>query len=99
MRQHRKLHNQFAHRSATKLNDLFKILGLKAVAPKNLHRFEYIFLVCELCQKIRGGSQRYSVTLRAENIRFNETVYIDFMYIERASEPHIIYDATLFNVA
>ena len=82
MEQLRKLHKQVAHPSATKLYDLLKIAGTKAVIPKTLENLEYLVSTCEPCRKIRTAPKRYLATLEAENTRFNAKVNINFMYIE-----------------
>ena len=42
MTQLQKLHKKFAHPSATKLYDLLKAAGTKALTPKTLEKLEYL---------------------------------------------------------
>ena len=85
MKHLRKLHKQFAHTPATKLYDLLKTSGAKAVTLKTPEKLEYLVSICEPCQKIKTAPKRYYATMGAKNTRFNAKVYIDFIYIEGAS--------------
>ena len=52
MAQLQKLHKKFAQPSATKLYDLLKSAGTKAVATKTPEKIEYLVSTFEPCQKI-----------------------------------------------
>ena len=58
MAQLRKLHEQFAHPSTTKLYDLLRTAGKKAIAPKTLDRLEYLVPACKPYQQIRTAPKR-----------------------------------------
>ena len=47
MAQLRNCHEQFALKSATKLYDLLKTAGTKAIASKTLENLEYLVLTCD----------------------------------------------------
>ena len=54
----RKLHKQFVHPSATKLYNLLKAAGTKALILKTIEKLKHLLSTCEPYQRIRNAPKR-----------------------------------------
>ena len=54
---------------------------------------------CDPCQRIQKAPTRFSVTFGAENVRFNERLLMDIMYIDGKPLLHIVDEGTNFSAA
>ena len=76
-----KVHRQFAHASAESLFKLLKTADKDKLIPETYQNLQEITRRCDPCQRIANAPLRSLVSLGFENLRFNETVFIDVMYI------------------
>ena len=51
------------------------------------------------CQKIRRGPNRFRVMLGAENVKLNECIMMDILYIGYLPVLHIVDEQTKFSAA
>ena len=94
-----KIHRQFFHPSPTKLFDLLKIARPEYATPETLQIFKEISSRCDPCQRIQPAPVRFRVSFGTENVRFNERIMMDIMYIDRKPVLHIVDEATKFSAA
>ena len=94
-----KLHRQFFHPSAEKLYNLLNRSRPEETTPKTLEILKDISKRCDPCQKIRRVPTRFRVTLGSENVRFNERIMMDIMYIGHSPVLHIGDEETKFSAA
>lgn len=94
-----KLHRQFVHPSADKLFKLLRKTKPEETTPETLKILEDITRRCDPCQRIQPAPVRFRVSLGAEEIRFNEELLMDIMYIGSDPVLHIVDSATRFSAA
>eukprot|EP00171_Calliarthron_tuberculosum_P000237 IDg237t1 len=87
-----KLHRQFGHPSANKLYQLLKRANPAESFPDVLRELEEISKQCDPCQRIQHAPKRFRVSFGAEDVRFNERLFIDIMYLDGKPVLHIIDD-------
>ena len=95
----RKLHKLFAHPRVTKLHDLLRTSTLQAITSKTLQLLQYILSTCKLCRKSVKAPKHYLVIMETDNMRFNEKVYIEIIYIKGTSVLRMEDDAKQFSEA
>ena len=94
-----KVHRKFAHASAESLFKLLKTADKDKLTPETYQTLQEITRRCDTCQRIANTPLRFRISLGSENLRFNETVFIDVMYIENRPVLHIVDSATHFSAA
>ncbi len=94
-----KLHLQFKHPSATSLFNLLRRAHPDNLSSDTLSIVEDIGQRCVPCQKIQKAANRFILSFGAENVRFNERVLTDNMYIYRKPILHIVDEGTKFSAA
>lgn len=94
-----KLHRQFCHPSADKLYRLLKRGRPNDTTPETLKILEDISKRCDPCQRIQPAPTRFRVTLGAEDVKFNEEILMDIMYIDNRPILHIVDASTHFSAA
>ena len=77
-----RLHRQFFHPSADKLYKLLKRSRPDETTPETKKILEDLTKRCDPCQRIHRGPTRFRVSLGTEEIRFNERVIMDIMYLD-----------------
>ena len=93
------LHKQFFHPSATKLYNLLKKARPEEVTPETLSILEDISKRCDPCQRITNAPNRFRVTLGAENVKLNERLQLDVMFLDGKPVLHIVDEGTKFSAA
>ena len=94
-----KLHKKFAHPSAQKLCNLLKSSRPEDATPETLRILEGLAKRCDPCQRIQNAPNRFCVSFGVENVRFNERLLIDIMYLEGKAVLHIVDEGTRFSAA
>lgn len=94
-----KLHRQFFHPSSSKLFNLIKRVSPNDATPETRAILEDLTKRRDPCQRIQHAPHRFRVTIGAENVRFNERIMMDIMYIGNAPILHIVDEATRFSAA
>ena len=94
-----KLHRHFAHPSAEKLYKLLRKARPEDTNQETLKTLEDLVKRCGPCQRIQSAPNRFRVLLGAEELRFNEEIYMDIMYIENNPVLHFVDAATNFSAA
>lgn len=94
-----KLHRQFFHPSASKLYNLLKKARPDEVDLETLETLQDISKRCDPCQRIKPAATRFRVSFGAEDVRFNERLLIDLMFIGTKPILHIVDEATRFSAA
>ena len=94
-----KVHRQFAHASAESLFKLLNTADKDKLTPETYHNLQEITRRCDPCQRIANSPLRFRVSLGSENLCFNETVFIDVMYIENRPVLHNVDSATHFSAS
>ena len=92
-----KLHRQFVHPSADKLYKLLKKARPKETDPNTLEILEDLTRRCDACQRVQTAPVRFRVSIGAEDLQFNEEIYMDIMYIDHKPILHIVDAATRFS--
>ena len=67
--------------------------------PETRRILEDITRRCDACQRINGAPQRFRVTMGSDNIKFNERVQMDIMYLDGKPVLHVIDEGTRLNSA
>ena len=93
------LHRQFFHPSAEKLYRLLLKSRPEDTTPETKKILEDLTKRCDPCQRMRGGPTRFRVSLGADEVRFNEKILIDIMYIGSTPVLHIVDEGTHFSAA
>ena len=94
-----KLHRQFAHPSTHKLYNLLKRARPEEATPETFRILEDLAKRCDPCQRIQNAPTRFRVSFGAENVRFNERLLIDIMYLDGKPLLHIVDEGTRFSAA
>lgn len=94
-----KLHRQFFHPSTEKLSNLIKKARPEHATPETRQELEEITARCDYCQRIQNAPLRFPVSFGADNIRFNERILLDIMYIDGDPVLHIVDDGTHLSAA
>ena len=94
-----KIHRQFFHPSAEKLFKLLHRARPDEATPEALKILKDIGKRCDPCQRIQNAPKRFRVSFGAENVRFNERILLDIMYLEGKPVLHIVDEATRFSAA
>lgn len=94
-----KLHRQFFHPSTDKLFNLITKARPEHATPETRKALEDITARCDPCQKIQTAPLRFRVSFGAANMRFNERIIVDVMYIDGDPVLHIIDEGTRFSAA
>ena len=94
-----KLHRQFFHPSAQKLFNVMKRARPEEATPQTLKTLKDISARCDPCQRIQHAPTRFRVTLGADELRFNERIMMDIMFIDGDAVLHIVDKATRFSAA
>ena len=92
----KKLHCQFGHASAQKLQKLVKSSSVKDV--ELLHLFDEIEKKCEICIKYKKPSLKPAVGFSLSK-EFNDVISVDLKHISGTMFLHIIDNATRFSAA
>lgn len=89
-----KIHKQFAHPSAQRLN---KLVGqeYQSEVPSNT----LVESRRDPRQRIRNAPLRFRVSLGTEDVRFNEGVYMDIMFLDGKPALYLVDEATRFSTA
>ena len=95
----RKLHRQFAHPSTDKLYKLLRRARPEDTSPETFATLQELARRCDTCQRIQSGPVRFRVSFGAENVKFNERIYMDIMYIDGKPVLHIVDEGTHFSAA
>ena len=93
-----KLHRQFYHPSAEKLNNLLRRANPKDVSPETHQLIQAIVRACDICQKTGPKPRRFKVTF-PEVCVFNRKLAIDLCWIFGDPVLHIVDLGTNFNSA
>ena len=94
-----KIHRHFLHPSAQKLFNLLKRARPEDPTHETLKVLEDLTKRCDPCQRIQNAPLRFRVSFGAENVRFNERVFIDIMYIDSDTVLHTVDEGTRFGAA
>ena len=94
-----KLHKQFAHPSAQKLYNLLKRSRPEDTIPETLRILEGLAKRRDPCQRIHNAPNRFRVSFGGGNVRLNESLLIDKMYLEEKPFLHIVDEGTRFSAA
>ena len=94
-----KLHKQFFHPSAQKLFNLLKKARPEEATPETLSVLDDLTKRCDPCQRVQNAPRRFRVSFGAENVRFNERILLDIMYINGNAILHIVDDGTHYSAA
>ena len=92
----RKVHRQFSHASAESLVKLLRTASREKLTPETYQNLQEISRICDPCQRIANASLRFRVSMGSENLRFNETLFIDVVYIDNRPVLHLVDSATHF---
>ena len=76
----RLLHSKFCHASADKLYRLLRRARPVDTTPQTLETLEHISRSYDPCQRIQNTPLRFRVSFGAEDVRFNERIFMDVMY-------------------
>lgn len=76
-----KMHRNFFHPSASKSFNLIKTTRPEHATKSTLDILKDITKHCDPCQRIRPGPHRFRATMCIGHLRFNESVFIDIMYL------------------
>ncbi|KAI0995357.1 hypothetical protein K3495_g12825 [Podosphaera aphanis] len=91
----RRLHKRFGHPSVSKLGNLLDRAGYKDCRVI----LSEIVKHCELCQKHGPSPRRFKFSLRDDDCCFNQTIFVDVLFIEGKPVLHIVDEATRFQAA
>lgn len=94
-----RLHRQFSHPSADKLFKLLSRARPEDATAETKRILEEISKHCDVCQRIQPAPRRFRVAMGTENIRFNERILMDIMYLDGKPVLHIIDEGTHLNAA
>ena len=94
-----KIHRNMHHPTAKKLFNLLLKSRPEEATPDTLKVLQDISKRCDPCQRIATAPVRFRVSFGAENIRFNERILLDIMYLSGDPVIHIVDDGTRFNAA
>ena len=94
----RRLHKRFGHPSSEKLFNLLKRADIESITPSTRKALEKISDSCDLCQRNGQKPRRFKFTLREEK-DFNQSVYIDIMYVDNKPILHVVCEATRYQAA
>ena len=75
----RKMHRQFGHASAESLVKLLRTASREKLTPETYQNLQEIIRRCDPCQRIANAPLRFRVSMGSENLRFNETLFIESM--------------------
>ena len=89
-----KLHRQFYHPSADKLFNLLLKARPEQATTETLEILKDISKICDPCQRIKPAPVRFRVSFGAENVRFNERILMDIMYVDQSPILHIVGEGT-----
>ena len=94
-----KPHKNFFHPAADKLFNLLRKSKPEEATPETLDALKDITKRCYPCQRVHNAPPRFRVSFGAENVRFNERILIDIMYIGAKPVMHIVDEGTRFSAA
>lgn len=94
-----KLHRQFVHPSADNFCDLLKRASLEVTSEAALTTLKNFTQQCDVCQCIWPGPIRFRYSLSIDDLRFNEEIFMDIMYIFHEAVIHIVDPLTKFSNA
>lgn len=94
-----KLHRQFFHPSPDKLFNLILKSRPEHATQATRSALEQISARCDPCQRIKHAPLRFRVSFGSGNVRFNERIIIDIMYIDGDPILHIVDEGTHFSAA
>ncbi len=94
-----KLHGQFAHPTATRLYNILRRAPPEETSAENVGVLDDRTKLCDPCQRIQRGPNRFRVSFGAEDTRFNEIVVMDVMYLDWKPVLHIVDEGTRFSAA
>lgn len=94
-----KLHRRFSHPSADRLYKMLKNARPDETSQNTLDILENLTRRCDVCQRIQSAPVRSRVSFDTENLRFNEEIYMDVMYIGHARILHVVDALTRFSAA
>lgn len=94
-----KLHSQFFHPSTEMLSNLIKTVGPEHATPETRRALEAVLAKCESCQRFQTAPLCFRVSFGAGNLRFNERILIDIMYLVGDPILHIVDEGTHFSTA
>lgn len=94
-----KLHRQFFHPSPNKLFNLRKKARPEQATPETRKALEEITSRCDPCQRMKAAPHRFRVSFGAGNVRFNERIIIDIMYLDEDPVLHIVDEGAYFSAA
>lgn len=94
-----KLHKQFFHPSSQKLFNLIKRARPEMATPEILQTIMELSRRCDPCQRIQLAPYRFRVSFGTENIRFNERVLMDVLFLNSKPVLHIVDEGTRFSAA
>ena len=94
-----KLHDQFAHPSAEKHYKMLKRARPEETAPETMRQLEELSKRCDPCQRIQNAPTIFRVSFGADNVRFNERLLMDIMYLYGKPVLHMVDEGTRFSAA
>lgn len=95
----KKLHKQFFHPSAEKLFNLLQLARENNTKLETLTVLQDFSNRCDPCQHIKPTPTRFKVSFGAQNVRFNERVFLDIVTIDSRQVIHILDEGTHFSAA
>ncbi len=93
------MHRNFAHPSAEKLYKLLLLARPEDTTAETLKMLQDIARSCDPCQRIQNAPSRFRVSFGADNLCFNERIFLDVMYLDGLPVLHVIDEATHFSSA
>ena len=95
----RSLHRNFSHPSAEKLYQLIKKARPEYATAETMNTLKELTKRCVPCQRVHNAPMRFRVTMGAENVKFNERLMMDIMYLDGQPVLHIVDEGTRFSAA
>lgn len=93
------IHRNFFHSPAEKLFKLIRKAQPDGDSPETYDILKDILTGCNPFQRMQNGPKRFWVSFGADEVIFNELLFLDVMYIDDTPVLHVIYEATWFSAA
>lgn len=92
----RRIHRGFGHPSVKSTEKLLRRASIGQLPKSVITAMEKVNNSCKVCNKHASKPRRFKLTLGTEEIRFNNRVYVDTMFINSRPVIHLVDEGTHF---
>lgn len=95
----RRIHRGFGHPSVKTTDSLLHRAASEDMSNEIKIRIRKIHESCRVCKEQASKTRRFKLTIGTEELRFNQRVFVDTMFIDRRPIIHLVDESTHFSAA